>query len=68
MLERPPGGAMIFWAVRLAMWSSAWDPAEKVGSGRGQGLHTGCIPKACRVHTHPHHRGPDALGWPWWVD
>lgn len=23
MLERPPGGAMIFWAVRRATWSSA---------------------------------------------
>lgn len=28
MLERPPGGAMIFWAVRRATWSSACEPGE----------------------------------------
>lgn len=26
MCERPPGGAMIFCAVRRATWSSAWEP------------------------------------------
>lgn len=51
MLERPPGGAMIFWAVRLAMWSSACDPEEKVGSG--QGSHTVCVPKARAAESTP---------------
>lgn len=29
MCERPPGGAMIFCAVRRATWSSAWEPVGK---------------------------------------
>lgn len=53
MLERPPGGAMIFWAVRLAMWSSACDPAEKVGSGGGKGSHTVRVPKARAAESTP---------------
>lgn len=35
MLERPPGGAMIFCAVRRAMWSSACEPG-------GEERHGGC--------------------------
>ena len=37
MWERPPGGAMIFWAVRRAMWSSACEPAGGRGGGRAGG-------------------------------
>ena len=37
MWERPPGGAMIFWAVRCAMWSSACEPAGGRGGGRAGG-------------------------------
>lgn len=33
MLDLPPGGAMIFCAVRRAMWSSACDPGESREQG-----------------------------------
>lgn len=47
MWERPPGGAMIFWAVRRAMWSSACEPAGGRGGGRAGG----------RADSTPHPRG-----------
>lgn len=53
MLDRPPGGAMIFWAVRLAMWSSACEPVGKAGSGRGAGPHPGAS-----APERPGSRGP----------
>ena len=54
MWERPPGGAMIFWAVRRAMWSSACEPAGGWGGGGAGGTQTrpphpggqGCKPHA----------------------
>lgn len=48
MLDLPPGGAMIFCAVRRAMWSSACDPGESTERGSPAAFHATTIKNLLR--------------------